>query len=226
MQQTIASSVIIPYTPEWFASRIGKVTGSRVADATSNPRTKGGESATRNTYKDQLVAERLTGISHSPDIGYLPHIKWGKKYEPEAISLLEYMHDIEVSPSLSFNHPRIAMTSATPDGVLPSNGVLEAKCPNTSTHMAYIRAGVVPTAYRKQMMLQMACTGMDWGNFVSYDPRMNQFENKLLVVHFMPSRSEIEELEEKVQEFLYEVSVETNWFMDRGVTPKNIRKAT
>jgi len=211
---------MIPHSPEWFAFRLGKVTGSRVADATCNPRTKGGESATRNAYKDQLVAERLTGISHAPDISYLPHIKWGIKHEPEAISLLEYMHDIEVLPSRSVNHARIAMCAATPDGFLSGNGVLEVKSPNTTTHINYLKAGIVPPVYRKQMIWQMACCGCEWGNFVSYDPRMDCFENRLLVVTFIPPRSEIEELEEKVQEFLCEVSVDVNWFKERNLSKR------
>lgn len=125
------------------------------------------------------------------------------------------MHDIEILPSRTVSHARIAMAAATPDGFLPGGGVLECKCPNTTTHMAYLRAGIVPVAYRKQMLWEMACSGCEWGNFVSYDPRMDCFENRLLIVPFMPPRSEIEELEEKVQEFLHEVSVETNWFRNR-----------
>ena len=46
-------------TPEWFNSRLGKVTASRVADVLAT--IKSGESASRRNYRMQLVCERLTG---------------------------------------------------------------------------------------------------------------------------------------------------------------------
>ncbi len=47
-------------TEEWFAARLGKVTGSKVADVIA--RTKTGYSATRANYLAQLAIERMTGV--------------------------------------------------------------------------------------------------------------------------------------------------------------------
>ena len=46
-------------TEEWFESRIGKVTASRVADVLATIKT--GESASRKNYRMELVCQRLTG---------------------------------------------------------------------------------------------------------------------------------------------------------------------
>ena len=46
-------ATIIQGSPEWFAARLGKVTASRVADIVA--RTKTGVSASRATYRAQLV---------------------------------------------------------------------------------------------------------------------------------------------------------------------------
>ena len=48
-------------TPEWRAARLGKATGSRIADIVA--RTKSGYSTSRANYAAQLVCERLTGVA-------------------------------------------------------------------------------------------------------------------------------------------------------------------
>jgi hypothetical protein len=46
-------------SPEWFAARAGKVTGSRAADVLA--KVKSGEAAARRDYRLQLAVERITG---------------------------------------------------------------------------------------------------------------------------------------------------------------------
>lgn len=46
-------------TEEWHLMRLGKVTGSRVADVMA--KTKSGESASRKNYMMELLCQRLTG---------------------------------------------------------------------------------------------------------------------------------------------------------------------
>ncbi|MEM1371392.1 MAG: hypothetical protein AAGG72_04080, partial [Pseudomonadota bacterium] len=49
-------------TPEWHLARAGRVTSSGVADVVRQGRTKGSSSIARETYKAQLLLERLTGV--------------------------------------------------------------------------------------------------------------------------------------------------------------------
>ena len=69
-------------------------------------------------------------------------------------------------------HPTIADFGASPDGLIGSDGLIEIKCPNTATHIDTLLTGAVPQKYVLQMQTQMACTGRQWCDFVSYDPRM------------------------------------------------------
>lgn len=46
-------------TDDWYAARLGKVTASRVADVIA--RTKTGWGASRQSYMDDLIVERITG---------------------------------------------------------------------------------------------------------------------------------------------------------------------
>ena len=46
-------------TPEWFAARLGRVTGSRARDVIAT--IKSGEAAARRDYRMELIVERYAG---------------------------------------------------------------------------------------------------------------------------------------------------------------------
>ncbi len=55
------------------------------------------------------------------------------------------------------------------------------------------------------MLWQMACTGRQWCDFVSYDPRLPD-DLQLFVHRFDRDEKRIEEIEEEVLMFLFEVN--------------------
>ena len=87
------------------------------------------------------------------------------------------------------------------------DGLVEIKNPNTATHLQYRKAGKVPTKYKNQMMLQLACTGRKWCDFVSFDSRL-PVSKMLFIVRFEPEQEEMDKMLQKVQEFLTEVEAE------------------
>lgn len=160
--------MIIQGSPEWFAARVGKITASRVVDVMA--RTKTGWGASRANYAAELIAERLTGNS-AP--GFTNDaMRWGTDTEPYA--RLEYSRRFDVSVyEIGFvDHPEVAMSGASPDGLVGSDGLIEIKCPNTATHLDTLLSGSVPGKYITQMQWQMACTGREWCDFASFDPRL------------------------------------------------------
>jgi hypothetical protein len=97
------------------------------------------------------------------------------------------------------------MTVASPDGLVGDKGLVEIKCPQTATHIETLLRGEHDNRYTKQMQWQMACTGRQWCDWVSYDPRMPG-EMQLFVRRVRRDWAMIEELEKQVAEFLSEVS--------------------
>jgi len=159
---------MIQGSDEWRQARCGKVTASRVADVVA--KTKSGWGASRANYMVELIAERLTGV---PAEGFVNSaMQWGTDHEPEARQVYEAHTGNIVTQVGIVNHPRIAMSAASPDGLVGSDGLIEIKCPNTATHIDTLLGWNVPSKYVTQMMWQMACTGRQWCDFVSYDPRM------------------------------------------------------
>lgn len=154
-------------TDEWFAAKLGKVGASCVYQVM----TKGG-GATRKNYMMQLLCERLTGVSGGPDLSRNPAVQRGVELEPVARSAYEIDKGVMTAEVGFIEHPEIAGFGASPDGTVAEDGLLEIKCPNTAQHIETLQNGTIDTKYIWQMQAQMACTGRDWCDFVSFDDRL------------------------------------------------------
>ncbi len=185
---------------EWFAARLGKATGSRIAEIVA--KTKSGDSASRGNYMAQLVIERLTNKqeeSYSNDF-----MDWGNLQEPFARAAYEAATNVLVDEVGMITHPRIEMSGASPDGLVGDDGLVEIKCPKTATHIETLLSKTVPGKYNIQMQWQMACTDRSWCDFVSFDPRMP--EGLQMFLKRVPRDDAlIKTLEDEVIKFLKEV---------------------
>jgi putative phage-type endonuclease len=191
---------IVQGSPEWLAIRCGKVTASRVADVIA--RTKTGWGASRANYMAELIAERLTG---QPAQAFMNDaMRWGTEKEPEARTAYEFWHDVEVVQVGFVPHPSIAMSGASPDGLVGADGLVEIKAPNTATHLETLLSQTVPGKYVTQMQWQMACTGRAWCDFASFDPRLPT-DMQLFVQRVERDDACIAKLEQDVTEFLAEL---------------------
>lgn len=184
----------------WRQIRLGKVTASRVADVVA--RTKTGWGASRANYLAELVAERLTG--KAADGFTSPAMQWGIDTEPFARQTYEFMTNASVQPAPFVPHHSIADAGASPDGFIGDDGLVEIKCPNTTTHIETLLTGTVPGKYVTQMQWQMACSGRRWCDFVSFDPRMPETMN-LFIQRVARDDAAIEALETAVVDFLNEL---------------------
>lgn len=188
-------------TAEWLALRAGKVTASRVADVIA--KTKTGAGASRANYMAELIAERLTGEPAEKFVNAA--MAWGTEKEPEARALYEFLTDAEVTQVGFVPHPTISDSGASPDGLVGTEGMVEIKCPNTATHIETLLGQVVPAKYITQMQWQMACTGRQWCDFASYDPRMPD-SMRLFVKRIERDEQFIETTSQEIVAFLEELS--------------------
>lgn len=210
---------IIQGSPEWFAIRCGKVTASRIVDVVA--KTKSGWGASRKNYAAQLLAERLTGeVAESFTNAAM---QWGTEQEPNARRAYCFHRDVDVAEVGFVDHPKIAMTGASPDGLVEKDGMVEIKCPNTATHLDTLEGAAIDRKYIYQMQWQMACAGRNWCDFVSYDPRLPE------VYAFHVQRVErddelIGELETEIAAFLREVD-EREAGLRKRFEPVNLLRA-
>lgn len=187
-------------TDGWLSERTGKVTASAVYKVMA--KTKTGYGADRANYLAELVTERLTGMPASSFTNAA--MQHGIDTEPQARAAYQFHLGYSVTETGFHPHPFILMFGASPDGLCGDAGLVEIKCPNSATHIETLRGGSIAKKYMFQMQVQMACTGRDWCDFVSFDPRM-PLELQLHCQRVNRDDKLIAEIEAEVTDFLAEV---------------------
>lgn len=187
----------------WLMSRCGCLTASRMADAMAFS-AKGLPLEARKKYMIELIAERMTGQMSSRFV--TSAMEWGITTEPAAKMKYE-----EITGSFIENcgfalHDTIEFCGASPDGLIGNDGLIEIKCPTTSTHIEWILGGEVPEKHKPQMLLQMAVTGRTWCDFMSYDPRVPE-PTCVFIRRYVPTLEEIKAVEDAAIKFLEELDL-------------------
>jgi len=193
---------------EWFEARLGKATGSRFGDIMAQTRGKT-EAAARKNYRAQLVSERLTSEKESSYT--TAAMQWGVDNEDTARLAYELETGLTVATTGMYIHDTLA-AAVSPDGLVETDGLLEIKCPNTATHIETLKRKTVPQYYYWQVIGQLWLTGRDWCDFVSYDPRLIENAQMIIIrVEREESQEYIDELAEAVETFLQEVDAEVEF---------------
>lgn len=194
-------------TEEWYAIRLGKVTASRVSDVIA--KTKTGYSTSRMNYAAELISERLTGKKQEKYTNSA--MMHGVETEDEARASYMILTGEWVEEIAFVEHPKIKNSGASPDGLVGADGLIEIKCPNTATHLDFLKNGKPKKEYIDQMQWQMACTGRKWCDFVSYDNRLPK-ELAIKVLRVERNDEYIKILEEEISAFLDYIDKEVEIF--------------
>lgn len=191
-------------SPEWFACRLGRLTGSRATDMLAT--IKSGEAAARRDLRLQLVCERLTG--QQQEDGYVNVVmQRGIDCEPLALAAYESQTGqlVQTTGFLASTEHRAGCSL---DGHIGDfDGILELKCPKSATHLRYLRAGVMPSEHLPQVLHNLWITGAQWADVMSFD---NRFPAPLDVYLVRVARDElaIAAYAQRAVEFLAEVDQE------------------
>lgn len=151
---------------EWYKIRHAKVTGTDVKDAIKPDNLK---------KVDELIAQ--LGSDCVEEDGYCsPAMQRGKDLEPLARRIYERLNKVKVTQAGFIQHEIYDWLGLSPDGLVHNGktwiGGTEIKCPNTETHVRYIRMDVVPVEYRSQVLSYFIIgEDIDYVDFVSYDNR-------------------------------------------------------
>ena len=184
----------------WLLERVGFVTASQFKHLL--PGKKGGYLAARDTYKWQLVTERLTGRATEHYVNAA--MQWG--IDQEGFARAEFVQRMRLMVDLVgfIKHPTL-MVGASPDGVINGgDGLVEFKCPTTNTHLQTIMDGMDPM-HMPQLQGQMWMTGAKEVYFCSYDPRLPRGMD-FFVDRIDRDQAYIDTLETEVCKFLNEIN--------------------
>ncbi len=160
----------------------------------------------------QLVTERLTG---NPVQGYTnAAMQWGTDQEPYAREAYEAHTGVLVDQVGFVPHKAIPWCGASPDGLIDDAGLVELKCPESTTHLEWLEAGKVPPKHMPQIQGQMWVTERQWCDFVSFDPRFPP-NLQLFIVRAERDDDYIKTLESAVKDFLGGVEEMVNRLLER-----------
>jgi putative phage-type endonuclease len=188
----------------WKQLRQGHVTASNIADVMAKGKGES-ESITRHKYKMRLLAERIA-IAPMFDSYSNPAMEWGIEQEQYACIAYEENKYVLVQRTGFWLHPTIKWLGVSPDRLVGDDGLIEVKCPNSTTHLDYLMTNKVPAEYVKQIQCQLWVTGRQWCDFVSYDSRLRK-NNQLLIVRTERNEELIAEMEVEVKKFLAEIEL-------------------
>lgn len=198
-------------SPAWFEARAGRLTGSRASDMLATIKT--GEAAARRDYRMQLVTERLTG--QPQEDGFVNSaMQRGIEMEPLALAAYEALTG-NVAIRTGFLSHVTHLAGCSLDGHVDNfAGIVELKCPKSSTHLRYLNEGVLPREYLPQVTHNAWIAGAEWVDFLSYDDRFPA-DLQVFYVRVLSKDLDIEKYEKSALAFLGEVDESVNVLMGR-----------
>lgn len=192
----------------WEKQRLGRFTSSEIHKLMVKGRSKDqyfGQGAL--TYIKTKVAEIITG-ERTPDVSSNA-IEYGRSMEPEAFQVFE-----QLRPDLEAVHFGIAVpefypygdfAGGSPDG-FAGKGILEIKCPyNSTNHIEHLLLTTpedlknYSPEYYWQVQANMMFTGKPICYFISYDPRVIAFEQRIKVLEVPAVADDHIEIAERVE---------------------------
>lgn len=197
---------------EWLRQRAGCATASCFADILAVSKKDGKPLKARDDYLMRLVVERITGEPVESASSFA--MSWGTDAEPYARAEYEIVTGNMVAEVGFVKHAKHNWVGASSDGLAGVRGGVEIKCPHNSAIHLQTWAEGMPDHHTAQVQGQMWVLGLDWIDFCSYDPRMqNGGEHlKLYRKRIMRDQAYIDDLEKKVLTFLAEVQIKVNEF--------------
>lgn len=151
---------------EWYQLRHAKVTGTTFGKIFGADDLK---------VVDRLIAETVS--DEIEETGYKSEeMQRGDEYEPLVRKEYEKQRAHKVDVFGFISSERFPWMGYSPDGIIKVGEVyrkaIEIKCPDTKTHVRYIRMDKVPNEYKHQVLLIfLVCPTIEEVTFISYDPR-------------------------------------------------------
>lgn len=165
-----APGIILPghqHSPEWYAAKAGRITGTRFASAMAKPDT----AAYQNLVID-LAWERVFGPDDPADRFVSKAMQNGIECEPEAFDWYAFTTDYTCRQAMFVVHGVHDFIGVSPDLLVNQDGLAQVKCPERRAHLEVIQKNRLPAQYRWQVHGEIWTCDRDWSDFVSYHPAL------------------------------------------------------
>lgn len=191
---------------DWMKERIGKITGTRIAQAIGTVRVQ-------DTLMNEMLTEMLTG---EPAEKYVTQAMANGTYrEPQGIAEWEAMTGILTDVVGMCVHDEFPWLVNSPDRLIEVSGeyreAIEIKCPEATTAVKWARKGGVPNEHRAQCIgYFLVNEKLERLRFLVYCP---EFAGRMSLVETImdrPKEEELSEVLEKLKMFHEKLTTEHN----------------
>lgn len=158
----------LQHSPEWYKIREAKITSTRLNSVIA-------PKGDRDKMINRLIAEEISGMSDESDY-VSDDMQRGIDMEPLARKDYTKTTGREIMEVGFLQSERWPLLGVSADGLVGSDGAVEIKCPDTHTHVGYLRGGIVPKEYKSQTLSYfLVHEDLEWIDFISYDPRFTVY---------------------------------------------------
>lgn len=179
---------------EWLNLRLGRITGTRLKDVFKSDNLP---------LIDELISEVEVGQLEETFVNSA--MQRGKDLEPIVKNIYTEVKSIELDEvGFCVSEKYKDTIGLSPDAFTKDRlGAVEIKCPNTKTHVKYIRMNVIPKDYIHQVYMYFIVNEkLEWLDFISFDDR---FKIRPMFVKRI-TRNEIEQelidIEKGIEKFI------------------------
>lgn len=164
----------------WFATRLGKFTGSKASAIGNNGR-----------GLDTLVFEKAKELATGKrkEVYQNDAMKRGTELEPKARIAYEFETG-NVVKEVGFIE-RDEYSGCSPDGLIGDDGGVEIKCPVFRTFYEYAQTGKVKTGYMWQIQMSLLVSERSWWDYAVFHPA---FKEPLIIKRIERDEKKIEKL--------------------------------
>lgn len=202
----IFENEVMTKTQQWLLQRRGKFTASEFFRLMTFENKGAYLPDGAKTYCEEAAIELLTEPSIDLENTYVSDsVQWGKDTEVEAVEMFALTHGITVE-KYGDEQEFIDLENygCTPDGLIGDDYGVEIKCPNSKTHLSYLKIAdletfkKVCTNYYWQIQGSLLITGRKGWYFVSYDPRVKYDGLRMKVLLIERNEADIDHLLERI----------------------------
>jgi len=158
-------------TKEWFAARVGLVTGSRVGAILGL--------APYQTRKEVMRA--MVREHHGAESEFVGNVAtvYGTNNEQNAIDDFHMFEDLGKIEEVGFiKHPEFDWLGASPDGFIGDDTVVEIKCPFSlrNEELPFFKTAAEQPHYYAQMQIELECSERTKCLFIQWTPAAYKIE--------------------------------------------------
>ncbi len=159
----------------WFVAKLGVLSASKASAIVAKS-----DSATRQTYLCELIAQICTGLHH--EFGGTA-LDWGREHEDAMLAYYEFQTGIKITKVPFIFKDDTYREGCSPDALVTDKKGCEIKCPwNSANFVQFLLDDSCKPEWKWQNQFTMRVTDAEQWDFGFFDPRMKKSPMKTVTI--------------------------------------------